>query len=123
MKHSLSTINAPPPNALRVYGWKDHPKENGLAQFEVKGTEGHTQIIAQRKLARHFGGTLYSVTSTDGSIFTIVVSNLRHLLRLHRLRRLNRLRRLHRICGLHRPHGLTEARAQAAATLFWGGVR
>ena len=82
-----------------------------------------TPHIPQREPARHIRGTPYTVTSTDDSIFTVAVSNLRRLLCLHRIRRLNRLRRLHRMYGLHRLNGLTEARAQAAATLFWGGVR
>jgi hypothetical protein len=33
-----------------------------------------TQIIAQRKPARHNGGTAYSVTTTDGVAFVILVS-------------------------------------------------
>jgi hypothetical protein len=33
-----------------------------------------TQIIAQRKPARHNGGTPYSVRTTDGSTFVILVS-------------------------------------------------
>jgi hypothetical protein len=33
-----------------------------------------TQTIAQRKAARHNGGTLYTITTPDGGAFVIVVS-------------------------------------------------
>jgi hypothetical protein len=64
-----------------------------------------TQIIAQRRPARHNGGTEDTVKTTVSGIFPIVVSGSMTLLQILHLRRL---------------HGLTEAQAQALAALIWG---
>jgi hypothetical protein len=50
-----------------------------LRQQEPGRVDGHalaadTQTIAQRKPARHNGGTAYSVTTTDGLAFVVLVS-------------------------------------------------
>jgi hypothetical protein len=47
-------------------------QEPGRVESHAKAA--NTQIIAQRKPARHNCGTLYSVTTTDGVAFAILVS-------------------------------------------------
>lgn len=42
----------PPANALRVTGWRDLPKEKGVARFEVTRADGGTRTIFVRKRNR-----------------------------------------------------------------------
>jgi hypothetical protein len=74
-------------------------------RVECHALAADTQIITQRKPARHNGGTEDNVKTTVSGIFPIVVSGTMTRLQILYLRRL---------------HGLTEAQAQALAALIWG---
>lgn len=54
MTYQINKISAatPPANALRVTGWRDLPKEKGVARFEIKKADGAARTIVVRKRNR-----------------------------------------------------------------------
>jgi hypothetical protein len=89
----------------RTYEMTRNLLEQEPGRVECHALAADTKIIAQRKPARHNGGTEDNVKTTVSGIFPIVVSGTMTRLQILYLRRL---------------HGLTEAQAQALAALIWG---
>ncbi len=42
-------VATPPPNALRVKGWRDLPGERTPARYQVTGNDGNTRIVTLAK--------------------------------------------------------------------------
>jgi hypothetical protein len=118
---NLARVWSPGRKATLTHGWipakrrwldmsrTNKMTRNLLAQepgrVDCNALAADTQIITQRKLARHNGGTQDNVKTTVSDIFPIVVSGTMTRLQIIYLRRL---------------HGLNEAQANALAVLIWG---